>query len=178
MDERLAERFNFVELWPGDLDTARTRFLRSLIIQASLQPHINHPDTTPRDARDRFRSHESFLLWASKAPKTLLTLSRGDQLGGLIWFGESEREDVSATHTYAGRLYEGSVGQGLATPFMHLAHDLVAAECDITDVWLEVNTTNAPARAAYERFGYSYASEQDNPDVRLLMEYHRGNETE
>lgn len=96
-------------------------------------------------------------------------MHKGEDLGGVIWFTPDQQ--AQAPH-FAIRIYEGYVGEGLARPFMTLAHARIAnTAMAAAGVQLSVSNENIRARQLYESFGYEpVASGVERTDMVLSSE--------
>lgn len=143
-----------------------TRNLAEQLVEASQQPHMW---TCPDDAGKRFGSLENVEKWQKKGRLSLpLVRDMGDgalQLMGFGWMGpavpgKNEPEIPGAKTTFAIRLYEGALGQGLATPYTQTILDAHQAETGDNDgVWLSAWSTNSRAVGSYEKVGFKTVAE-------------------
>lgn len=123
---------------------------------------------TPDDAAVRFKDKEPADEWYAKRKRLVYAMYKGDDLAGVIWYGENPQEGLGARYTFAIRLYESASGQGLSHQFMQDAQRDFTAETGETDVWLKVDKSNERAIHLYIKFGYEIANEQGDS---WLMEY-------
>lgn len=151
---------------PITFETTTSEF-ENEIIQKSQEEHIIL--ATPRDAHERFVSHDSFLKWWTKG-RVIYRLHDGGETAGMIWFSlPVDRNGLYIPATFAIRLYEGAVGQGLAIPFMYSAHDHFLAEYGPQQIWLGVKRSNVPAIHTYKKFGYEMLAEHTE-DMTMLYD--------
>ena len=138
--------------------------LAEQLVGASQEDTIKH--WTPRDHRERFASVEAANDWYASRPRYFYSLAEGDELAGVIWYGNDPRPELSADWAFAIRLYEIARGKRLAGGFMQ------ATELDLTErtkpqgIWLETDTVNDVARRLYEGQGYETVSQSSD---RIIM---------
>jgi GNAT superfamily N-acetyltransferase len=152
-------------------------FVRQLI-KKSREPAILK--YTPKDAARRFGDADMFAAWQAKGREVHWLLGEGDDLAGIIWYGASDfpLKDLELPQTpgetFAIRLYEGYAGHHLARPFMALslkAHLQLKRKRGepVTGIWLQTDTTNPAAIAAYTKFGYREVA-RDEKRVTMILD--------
>lgn len=148
--------------------------LEAQLIEKSRQENILLH--TPKDAAQRFADHDAVQAWREKGREVHWLLGPDQDLGGIIWYGPSEPPQNIDTkgaqpETFAIRIYDGYVGNGLARPFMTqslriLAEDRQKRGEPLPLIWLETDIDNIPALTSYTKFGYE---EYTRDDIRVLM---------
>jgi GNAT superfamily N-acetyltransferase len=150
--------------------------LEAQLISKSRQPNILK--YTPNDAKKRFGSHEMFKQWLAKGREIHWLLGASSDLAGIIWYGKSNfpldiKLPETPQETFAIRLYDGYAGRRLARPFMELslktAVKLKQARGEpIVGIWLQTDTDNPAAIAAYTKFGYQEVA-RDHERVTMVL---------
>lgn len=136
--------------------------LENQLIAKSLQPNILK--FTPKDSSERFNNLDSYHKWQAKGRILHWLIGPDSDLAGIIWYGLSKFPlDISLQHTptytFAIRIYDGYAGKGLARPFMTQSLQILAKQLgdmsqQIPSIWLQTDTDNPAAIAAYTKFGY------------------------
>lgn len=145
------------------------------LIANSNQAHIRK--FTPKDADERFANKDAYEAWQVKGRSIFALVDAEGKLGGIIWYGLEPMPGGNAktdpNTTFAIRLYEGALGQGLAVPFINESLKQYTEQlkeqgklADFTGVWLETDADNSAARKTYEKAGYQY---KHMGDKRVLM---------
>lgn len=163
LPERFVEEgFEIVVARASDLPE---RYIKQLV-KNSLQPHVLKFEGH-EDAKGRFKDVASYRKWAEK-DRVVYLLLRGDEVGGIIWFGEKNNEHIGAEYnlTFGIRLYEGFVGKGLSKPFMQATHKDAQRFFPEHTLWLDYDEENIVAGKAYASFGYE---ELARADGRVIM---------
>lgn len=118
----------------------------------------------PNDSTKRFHDLESIVNWHEKGRLALplvREIGAGSlELMGMGWLGpgkpaENEPHIPGASTTFAIRLYQGALGQRLATPYtraMLVAHEQIMGTNK--GVWLEAWGDNVTATSTYARVGF------------------------
>ena len=108
-------------------------------------------------------------------------LTHDDDLAGTIWYGQKEfpnREfgEQTANHTFAIRIYEGYLHQGLARPFMdrtlkhYLQTFIETPRLDqFNGLWLSMDYKNT-AGALYLTYGYEIVGQANGRLFMVLSE--------
>jgi hypothetical protein len=148
------------------------------LVEKSKQPHILR--WTPNDAALRFGDTDSVASHIDKG-RHMYSLASGDDLAGIIWYGNKEfptREfgPQPANQTFAIRIYEGYLRQGLAAPFMDRSlHDYILSFIEtprqdtFDGLWLSSDVDNR-AGELYLRYGYQIAGQADGKVYMVLSE--------
>lgn len=141
------------------------------ILDNSRQAHVMKFEGH-EDVGGRFKDMEAYREWAEK-DRLVYLLMNGEEVGGVIWFGERENENIDKEYslTLGIRLYEGFVGKGLSKPFMSVAHEDMRRFYPAQSIWLDYDQDNTVAGKAYGSFGYQYLTQHDG---RIIMGYKRG----
>lgn len=148
------------------------------LIEKTKQPHIMQ--STPKDSSTRFNSMESFLAWQAKGRFIHWLIGPKRDLGGIIWYGPKDfpfpeiKLDEHPDYSFAIRLYEGYVGHRLARPFMVLSIKALVAAKEaagekVPGIWLQTDTDNEAALAAYTKFGYKEVH-RDEERVTMVLD--------
>lgn len=133
------------------------------LVALSQEPHIKRH--TPNDAAKRFTTSEAGNNWHHDHHRVVYTLA-DTAVNGLIWFGETP-DDPHGRYTFAIRMYQKSLRQHLAKPFMNAAHaDFREVEQYDGPIWLDTDINNVSARALYEKTGYEEIDQDKN---RIIM---------
>ena len=153
-------------------------FLADQLVEKSKQAHINR--WTPNDAASRFSDLEAINKHIDKG-RYMYSLAHGEDLAGIIWYGEKEFPTQefgpqAANHTFAIRIYEGYLRQGLASPFMDRSlndylHTFIETprEDVFNGLWLSSAVDNR-AVELYLRYGYRVAGQSDGKVYMVLSE--------
>ena len=157
------------------LYTGANSWYRDQIIAKSHEPHIlKH---TPKDAESRFTDIVAFDKWYAKGRKLFMLANGSGELGGIVWYGKEKAPDylkTEANHTFAIRLYEGFMGQGLGKPFMKTTLDSYMrglTQQDLNEfggIWLETCDDNDAAMALYPKFGFEIMA-NDKERVGMVL---------
>ena len=147
-------------------------FITKQIISKSQQNEItaNCPDDTDR----RFTNKEAMLQWGRETPTTIMSLMKGYDLAGMIFFRKKEHELSRYDTTFAIRMYHGYRGMGLASEFMRDSHDFFMRPIgDVfrnptQGIWLETDRKNTGALELYKKFGYVAVGGRAE---RVIMQY-------
>lgn len=151
--------------------------LERQLVTKSLQPHI--VEYTPNDSQKRFATVESLREWRLTKNRELHWLLGPEKdLAGIIWYGPSTFPiDINLSEvpeeTFAIRLYEGYVGNGLAKPFMKQSLRLAVEQKReknqmLCGIWLQTDVGNEAAVASYSKFGYQEVH-RDEKRVTMIM---------
>jgi len=137
--------------------------LENQLIQKSMQENI--VKFTPKDSLKRFGNMEMLNTWRSKGRRIFWLIGPGNDLAGIIWYGESEfpldlKLDETPNETFAIRIYDGYNGMGLSNPFMRQSLRIYVEEKlkngdNPPIIWLETDVDNIPAIKSYTKFGYT-----------------------
>lgn len=158
------------------LAVGRDPDLERQLITKSKQPNILK--YTPKDAKERFGSPEQFEKWLTKGREVHWLLGPDNDLAGIIWYGKSAFPldmplPETPQETFAIRLYDGYTGHGLARPFMRLSLKTAARLKEersepVVGIWLQTDTVNPAAIAAYTKFGYREVARDDKRVTMVL----------
>ena len=150
--------------------------LENQLVQKSQQENI--AKFTPNDFAKRFGSIEMLKKWQSKGRKLFWLLGPGQDLAGIIWYGEDELPfeldgDEKPNETFAIRIYEGYNGKGLSNPFMTQSLKVYVDEKlkqneKLPIIWLQTDTDNIPALKSYTKFGFKEVR-RDEKRVTMVL---------
>lgn len=125
---------------------------------------------TPRDHSERFTNSDVAKAWHEKSPRVTYALTKGAELAGFLWFGESPHPGLDADYTLGIRLYDIARGQGIAASFLHSSEeDFRRTSLYDGGIWLETDLTNTVARHIYEKQGYQEVSRDARRVVMLKL---------
>ena len=150
--------------------------LENQLIQKSLQENILK--FTPKDSKQRFRNLEMLRKWQEKGRVIHWLIGSGNDLAGIIWYGESElplelQLKEIPDETFAIRIYDGYTGKGLSGPFMAQSlriyvEDKLKSGKKPPIIWLQTDTDNIPAIKAYTKLGYKQVHEDEKRVTMVL----------
>jgi hypothetical protein len=148
------------------------------LVDKSEQAHVAR--WTPNDAAERFRDIESVAAHINKG-RHMYSLALGEDLAGTVWYGNKEFPTQefgpqAANQTFAIRIYEGYLRQGLAIPFMdHSLKDYILSfietsrEDTFNGLWLSSDVENQAVRL-YMQYGYRIAGQSQGKVFMVLSE--------
>ena len=157
-----------------DIHRGVPEHLARQLIEKSRQKHIEN--WTPGDAEYRFTDTQSIERHIAKG-RSMYLLAQGEDLAGTIWYGKKdfpsqEQSPQAPNQTFAIRIYEGYLGQGLAKPFMDLtlkeylwSFMETPREDTFNGLWLSMDVDN-PIAVFYLKYGYQMVAQ---PDGRIFM---------
>ena len=124
--------------------------LAQQVVDSSRQPQIL--SMAPKDASERFKDVDTAVNWFHDTPDRIFySLARASQLAGVIWFTPSPA--YGSEYTFAIRIYEPFVGQGLGTNFGIIAHTQLEEEGRVR-TWADIRTDNIPSQRLAHKLGY------------------------
>lgn len=176
LPSRIYEEGLRVEAYPAD--ELPEQYIEQLV-QKSRQAHIMEYEGH-EDAEGRFKDVDGYRAWAAAKQRIVyLLLSKDDDVGGIVWFGERANPLAPGYDvTFGIRLYDaddakdwgGYLGKGLAVPFMQATHTDAAKHFPNKWLWLDYVKGNEAAERTYTKYGYEKITEEDG---RIVM----GNKT-
>ncbi len=138
------------------------------LVEVSRQSHIlKH---TPNDAARRFVDSGSAREWYEGNERHIYTLRKDEKLAGIVWFSRNEQPQLGADYTFAIRVYQEALGQGMSEPLMRQAHDDFLASHPDTSVWLATDWDNKAALKLYDKFGYEKVGATDDGRITMLYQ--------
>lgn len=142
------------------------------IIEMALEPHIKL--TCPNDSGSRFTNVTTTKQWLKKNGGRgvfLLVRNKDKQLAGYGWTGAGTSQHVpEGKITFAIRIGEIGLKQGLATPFSQLIIQGSAVLFGAKDFWLETWKSNEAAVHIYTNVGFKPVTEvKSGDDTRVFM---------
>lgn len=115
----------------------------------------------------RFRDQESFKKWLEKGREIYCLVDENDNLMGISWFGV-EGEGF----TLALRMYGEARGKGLGYEFLKKTmDDFMKGEnyqrAENQEWWLETSKENIAAIKIYEKLGFKFEKDGENPEKSI-----------
>jgi len=120
----------------------------------------------------RFKSKETFNEWLRKGRKIYALVDDEDNLMGITWFGKE-----GEAFTLAIRIYGRARGKGLGYGFLkETIEDFMEGEeylkSENKDWWLETSKDNIAAIKIYEKLGFKYEKDGENPAKSIFRRRH------
>jgi ribosomal protein S18 acetylase RimI-like enzyme len=114
----------------------------------------------------RFSDKKSFDKWFQKG-RTIYTVTDGENLVGIIWFGKKKIPLTSYSHniTFAIRIYPKARGKGLSSKFM----DYALKSYKPSKTWLECSADNISAVKLYSKFGFKKITSPDSKNKIIMI---------
>ncbi len=137
--------------------------LAKSISQLALQPHIRK--YCPKDCTDeRFANRQSTQRWLSRG-HAFFVLAKKQKSGfkpvGYGWSGPKKTNEVpQGETTFAVRLGQEGLGQGLAAPFSQIIVASTANKYGAKKIWLETWASNAAAVHVYKKLGFELVNQK------------------
>lgn len=136
--------------------------------------YANNDETVKKNTSDakRFKDRESFENWFKKGRKIYSLVNENDDLMGISWFGP-EGEGF----TFGLRIYGEARGKGLGYGFLKETMDDYMKEEEYQralnkDIWLETSKDNIAAIKIYEKLGFKFEKDGENPEKSIYRRRH------
>ncbi|MFY9227829.1 MAG: GNAT family N-acetyltransferase [Candidatus Microsaccharimonas sp.] len=149
-----------------DLSRGFDEPLAERIVVASQQPTIRQ--MAPRDVAERFTDVPTAMEWyRGSRDRVFYNLGyRGTNLAGIIWFTKTPFQ--GADYTFAIRVYEPFVGNGLGTLFARATHDDFEQEYS-GSTWADVHVDNFASQRLAHKVGYRRVDVASPDPTRLQL---------
>ena len=149
-------------------DVLSEKNIRQLIEYANNDESVKRFTSDPK----RFKDRESFENWLKKGRKIYCLINENTDLMGISWFGP-EGEGF----TFGIRIYGEARGKGLGYGFLKETMDDYMKEEEYQkaknkDFWLETSKDNIAAIKIYEKLGFKFEKDGENPEKSIYRHHH------
>jgi RimJ/RimL family protein N-acetyltransferase len=136
--------------------------------------YANYDEEVKKNTSDskRFKDRESFENWLKKGRKIYRLVNERDDLMGISWFGPD-----GDGFTFGIRIYGEARGKGLSYGFLKETMDDYMKEEEYQkainkDFWLETSKDNIAAIKIYEKMGFKFEKDGQNPEKSIYRHRH------